>query len=347
VLTVTLFLITPAGAAVASVRTATDGGIGIRLLDVPANAGDDPRARLYIVDHLAPGTVIHRRVEVSNTTPSAQHVVLYPAAASVANGSFLGAEGHTPNDLSTWTSIDPSASDVPGGARLTGIVTIRVPSDAPPGEQYGVVWAEVRSTLEPGGGVIQVSRVGVRIYLSVGPGGPPPADFTIDSLTAERSPEGSPTILATVHNTGGRALDMNGSLELSGGPGGLSAGPFPATLGTTLGIGDTEAVTITLDPELPSGPWDARITLRSGLLVRTARATITFPVAGTAPPVHTAPVRPGWLYPAIAGAAIVLLGAAGLLVRTRRRRASEHRHPAGPASRPSSVATGKPAGLVR
>ena len=48
-------------------------------------------------------------------------------------------------------------------------------------------------------------------------------------------------VLATVHNTGGRALDMNGTLQLPAGPGGLSAGPFPANLGVTLAIGDTGA----------------------------------------------------------------------------------------------------------
>ena len=175
---------------------------------------------------------------------------------------------------------------------MTATVTITVPRDAAPGEQYGVVWAEARSAPIAGGGVTQVSRVGIRLYLSVGPGGPPAADFTIDSLTAKRSPDGRPTVLASVHNTGGRALDMNGTLRLSAGPGGLSAGPFPATLGTTLAIGDTEPVTIALDKRLPAGPWDARITLRSGLLERSARATITFPDTGASPPVNTtSPVR--------------------------------------------------------
>ena len=52
---------------------------------------------------------------------------------------------------------------------------------------------------------------------------------------------------------------MSGTLELSAGPGGLGAGPFPAELGVTLGIGDTERVSIALDEQLPDGPWDARI----------------------------------------------------------------------------------------
>ena len=104
----------------ASARAAAAGSIGLRLLDVPVTAANDPRAQIYIVDHLAPGTVIHRRIEVSNTTRSTAHVVLYAAAATIENGSFLGAAGHTPNDLSTWTSVDPAARSTspPAGSAM-------------------------------------------------------------------------------------------------------------------------------------------------------------------------------------------------------------------------------------
>jgi hypothetical protein len=340
----TVAVAAPAGAATATPRPASAGGIGLRLLEAPADAGNDPRARLYLVDHLAPGAVIHRRIEVSNTTASTAHISLYPAAASIQEGSFLGAAGHTPNDVSSWTSVDPETSDLPAGGLATATVTILVPSDAAPGERYGVVWAEVRSA--PGGGVIQVSRVGIRIYLSVGPGGAPAADFTIDSLIAERAPSGEPTVLATVHNTGGRALDMNGTLKLLSGPGGLSAGPFEANLGTTLAIGDTGSVTITLDEEIPAGPWDARITLRSGLLERTAAAIITFPVAGAAPSVRTSPVRPGWLTLIAAGLLFLFLtGIAALLLLRMRRPTLVDDHDAGAAT-PVSVGVSKPVGLV-
>jgi hypothetical protein len=323
-LALTAVVAAPASASTAAPssarRAAAAGGIGLRLVDAPVTARNDPRARVYIIDHLAPRTVIHRRIEVSNTTASTAHVDLYPAAATIAKGSFLGAAGHTRSDLSTWTSVRPGASDVPAGGRVTATVTITVPRDAAPGEQYGVVWAEARSAPIAGGGVVQVRRVGIRLYISVGPGGPPAADFTIDSLTAKRSPDGRPLVLATVHNTGGRALDMNGTLQLLAGPGGLSAGPFPATLGITLAIGDTEPVTIALDKRIPAGPWDARITLYSGLLERSARATITFPDIGTSPPVNTTSTRPRWLYPAIGGLLGLLLGIPALLVVLRRRR---------------------------
>jgi hypothetical protein len=62
---------------------------------------------------------------------------------------------------------------VPAGGRLTATVRIAVPKNAPPGEQLGVIWAEARSTADAAGSVVQVNRVGIRIYLSVGPGGAP------------------------------------------------------------------------------------------------------------------------------------------------------------------------------
>jgi hypothetical protein len=260
----------------------TIGGIGIRLLEAPVSGRDDPRAHVYIVDHLAPGTVIERRIEVSNTSASTQHVVLYAAAATIDDGSFVGAAGDEPNELSSWTTVRPGEFDISANANLVATVIIDVPTDAPPGEQYGVVWAEARPDAGAGGGVIQVSRVGIRLYVSVGPGGAPAADFTIDHLTARRSSQGQPTVSATVHNTGGRALDMSGTLQLSAGPGGVSAGPFTADPSKTLALGDTQSVSISLDEQLPAGPWEASLTLQSGLTKRTVEATITFPRAGLA-----------------------------------------------------------------
>ncbi len=282
-------------APVARARAITAGSMGVQLLEVPPSAHGDPRARLYIIDHLHPGTTIHRRIEISNTTASDLHVVMYPAAAAISQGAFAAAAAHTPSELSTWTSVRPGASNVLPGGHAIATVAISVPRDAPPGEQYGVIWAETRSSAPAGGGITRVSRVGIRLYLSIGPGGgggggggggAPASKFTIDSLTGKRSPDGQPEVLASVHNTGGRALDMSGTLRLSSGPGGLSAGPFPANLGTTLAIGATEPITIMLDRQIPDGPWHAQVTLRSGLIERSARATINFPATGTPRPTH-------------------------------------------------------------
>jgi hypothetical protein len=283
--------------------------VGIRLVDAPTNRSRDPRARQYIVDHVAPGTEITRRVEVTNNTAKIQTVQLYAGAGSVADGTFQFGEGRATNDLTSWTTIDPTAVHPSGGAKSQATVTIAVPRNASPGERYGVVWAELRAAAPTGGGVAVVNRVGVRIYLSVGEGGEPASDFGITTFEARRDANDRPIVAATVHNTGGRALDISGQLSLTNGPGGLSAGPFEAKVGTTLGIGQTEPVLVILDRAVPAGPWKARMVLHSGLTEREATAQITFPAAAASSSgrvtIHARAAQENRLLPVLA--AIVLL----------------------------------------
>lgn len=145
-------------------------------------------------------------------------MALYSAAASIGNGRFAFAEDRTSNELSTWTSIAPRGLTLAPHSSSMATVTVTVPDRASTGERYAVAWAEVTTTAPPGG-VSEVNRVGVRLYLSVGPGGAPPTDFTIDTLTTQRTAGGNPMVLAQVHNTGGRALDLTGDLRLTEGPG--------------------------------------------------------------------------------------------------------------------------------
>lgn len=314
------------------------GGIGLRLVEAPVTARDDPRARIYIVDHLAPGKVIERRVEVSNSTTSRHQVTLYSAAATIEDGVFVGAEGHTSNELSRWTTLTPGTVDIAAGEKRTATVKIAVADDAAPGEQYGVVWAEARSDPDAGG-VTQISRVGIRLYVSVGAGAAPAADFTVEALTPARTAEGEPMVTATVRNTGGRALDVTGTLTMSNGPGGLSAGPFPAELNTTLALGDTKNVTIILDDRLPAGPWDAVVALESGFTEGRGEATITFPEAGEAAAVPTdrgSALR--WLVIGGIAAAAMLIGLAGMRHIRRKRRGSRRHAPdtwQGPSGAPA------------
>jgi hypothetical protein len=298
------------------------GGIGVRLLEAPVDAKDDPRARSYIVDHLAPGTTIERHIEVSNTSASAQAVALYAASATIKDGAFVGDSGKAANPLSTWTTVAPGSADLPAGGKATITVTMAVPDDAAPGEQYGVIWAESRSD-PAAGAVTQVGRVGIRLYVSVGEGAAPAADFTIDTLTAGRTPDGKPMVSAAVHNTGGRALDLSGTLMLADGPGGLGAGPFTAEVGKTVALGATVPVAITLDSRLPAGPWKATVALESGLTKHSATASLTFPDVGMAAPVAPVPAlpaesrTPAWLLPLAIGIVCVL--AAGVLLVTLKR----------------------------
>jgi hypothetical protein len=257
----------------------SDQRIGIRLLDAPISRHDDPRAQVYVVDFLAPGTTIKRRVLITNGSSTMQHVAVFPGAASIDNNMFDAMSGIATNELTSWTSVDRSTVDIPAGRSTEVLVTIAVPRVASVGERFGVIWAQTTAATNTGSQIMMVSRVGVRIYLDVGTGGEPPSSFEITSLAAARTKDGQPEVLATVRNTGGRTLDMAGQLSLSDGPGGLSAGPFPATVGTTLLPGRTGKVEVLFDKRLPAGPWKVRLKLVSGAIERTVVATLTFPRA--------------------------------------------------------------------
>lgn len=305
---------------------APSGSVGIRLLEVPKNLASDPRARLYIIDHVAPGASISRRFEVSNGTTRALDIQLYAAGADVEGGEFRFADGRTQNELSSWTHVSPSSLAVPAKGVADGTVQINVPSDASAGERYAVVWAQLPPSKS--GGVTAVNRVGIRVYLSVGAGGAPPSDFVIVSLRAARTRAGRPEVLASVRNTGQRALDMSGDLRLTDGPGGLSAGPFTAQLGTTLGIGQTEDVHVLLDPRIPAGPWNAHLMLHSGLITRSAKAPMTFPATfgaqGEAIP--AVPDRGRQILLPISGSLLfLLLIAFGIFFVLKRRRDEEEK----------------------
>ena len=86
-------------AAVLAVATgpaqAKGSGLGIRLTQAPVDRRDDPRARSYIVDHVAPGTTITRAIQVDNGTNRQAGIDLYASAAEIrpspSVSSFLNA----------------------------------------------------------------------------------------------------------------------------------------------------------------------------------------------------------------------------------------------------------------
>jgi hypothetical protein len=275
----------PLFAGSATAAAPCQAGVGIRLLEAPTGTRD-PRALTYVIDHVAPGAVLTRRFEVCNGTNASTRLSFYPNAATIRDGHFTITEGRATNELTGWTAVSPSGATLAPNQRVTLTATIRVPKDATGGERYGVVLAELPATPNPQG-VAVASRVGVRIYLDVGGPKAPKSDFAVDTLQASRRADGTAIVTAQVHNTGARALDMRGSLTLRDGPDGLSAGPYPATLGTTLGPGQTEPVTVVLGKSITGGPWTARLTLTSGLLERRAEGKLTFPDAAgsVAPPV--------------------------------------------------------------
>ncbi|MGW7674447.1 COG1470 family protein [Streptomyces sp. NPDC054775] len=247
----------------------------MRLVDVPTSLVNDTRARQYVIDTLHPGMTIRRRVEVANTSNQPANVVMYPGAAKIRHGSFIGAFGRRRSELTSWISLDRHRLKVPAHSIARTSVTIRVPRDAAPGERYGVIWAQMSGGHGPG--VTLVNRAGIRMYLSVDGDNPPATKFRVDTMTAERDQAGRAIVKAQVHNTGGRALDLSGTLNLTKVRGSISAGPYAVQLGTTLAPGQSEPVTVVVTDQVANGPWKATLHLKSGLHEETYRARISFP----------------------------------------------------------------------
>ncbi len=143
------------------------GGIGIRIVEIPVAVKDNPQSSIYIVNRLSPSEVISQKIEVSNSTNSPMSVAIYPGAATNVIGTFAASPGATGNQLTSWISITPSQAVLPAHSYLTARVTFTVPSDAPSGEQYGVIWAATSSSGNLGN-ITNVNRVGIRIYAPIG-----------------------------------------------------------------------------------------------------------------------------------------------------------------------------------
>ena len=225
----------------------------------------------------SPGSRVTRQIEISNATDATADVTVFPAAASIVEDKFSFAPGSTGDPLSSWTTVAHSVLHLAPGATVLDAVTIKLPKRASSGERYAVVWAEVSAPSPTQGGVRLVNRVGVRMYVSIGKGGSPAAEFTVGVLVASRSANGNPLVAAKVHNVGQAALDITGELTLSHGPGGLSAGPFPFTLGTLLAPSHSTIAPVELGGQIPRGPWRADLTVSSGGTQRSSVTTITFP----------------------------------------------------------------------
>jgi hypothetical protein len=298
-------------------------GVGIQLLDAPVSRRDDPRALRYIVDHVAPGTLVERHILVLNRSSRSQVIDVYPGAATVEGEQFRFGEGRAANELTSWVGIERERLELDAGATARLGVRIQVAPKASSGERYAVLWASTRpDPAEASANVTQIQRVGIRIYLDVGPGGEPASSFTIGELLPARDGQGRPSVAIHVDNTGGRAVDLTGSATLSGGPAGLEAGPFDVVKGTTLGPGQPGTVTVRFPRELPNGPWTIRVELRSGATTADVTEHITFPDPGMAGEPGSLLTNP-WL---MAGVALLAVAGLALLVRRRPRKSSPSRH---------------------
>jgi hypothetical protein len=324
--TVAAAAVAPAAvAAVAAVGTPSKAPVqrfGTRLVDVPVSEANNPRGLRYIIDYLPTGTTIHRRILVTNHETRAAHFTVYADAAQISGEQFHGDTGATRSELTSWISVQHSALTLAAGASEMDLVTIKVPAGATAGEHYGVIWAQQESHVSgtTNFGVNEIVRLGIRIYLAVGHGGAPPTVFSIASMAGSRSAQGQPSLVVHVDNTGGRAVDLDGTVRLTGGPGGTNAGPFPSQQIITLAPGQDGTMTFAPPKSLPDGPWQAKVTLTSGITTSVATGTVQFG-AVTASTFHLG--LAAWA--GIVLGVVVLLGA--LAVFLVRRHGLRNRHP--------------------
>ncbi|MFD7613716.1 hypothetical protein [Streptomyces sp. NPDC059828] len=270
----------------------------IRLADTPvAGRVPDARALRSVVDHLKPGATVEHQVEVANNTRQRRAVELYPADARIKGNRFVFSPGRSANELTGWVTVTPSTLTLAPGQKAKAKVKLVVPATASTGERYAELWAQAKeparaaaasaapaaSALSSASAASAVSaegsgeRVGVRMYVHVGKGAEPPSAFRVGAYRVHRTESGMPVLTAQVRNTGGRALDLSGALELTEGPGLMNAGPFPIRPGTTLPPGGIGTVTAGLDPLLPDGPWDVTLGLESGKAKQQVSANLTLP----------------------------------------------------------------------
>jgi hypothetical protein len=274
-------IIAPAASALASPAPGA-GSFGVRLYDVPDGDAHNTRDLEYITDVLRPGSVISRRILAVNREARTVRFTVYPDAAKITKGSFVGQAGETRSELTTWIHVQRRVLVLHPGQQALDRITIRVPRVATRGEHYGVIWVQQTALMRRATGpqIREVARVGVRIYLGVGQGGALPTQFRITSLRGAIT-AGQPTVVAHVTNTGGQAVDLAGTTVLSGGPGGATVAAVHERQVVTLAPGQSGTLAFLEHRGLPDGPWTAKVALVSGFTHATVTSSLDF--AGAVP----------------------------------------------------------------
>ncbi|WP_149181850.1 hypothetical protein [Streptomyces sp. TRM49041] len=159
---------------------------------------------------------------------------MYPGATGIRKGGFFFPLNGKRNELARRISLDRTSLDLKPDAearmRRSGF---RGRLGKANGTQSSGSSA-VRP--RPAGQRGLTNRVGVRVYLDIGPGGEKPSDFRITKLIFARGPGGVPQLRARVRNTGARAVDISGRLILKEGPGDAPAAATGTKAKVLLGV---------------------------------------------------------------------------------------------------------------
>lgn len=271
--------------------------------------------RANFVYDVTPGQELHDTLVVTNRGAAALQLGVYAADARTTTSGQLDLlpAGETSVDLGTWIQADVTALTLEPGASAQVPFTLRVPSDARPGDHSGgLITSSVGA--DEGSTVLLDRRLALRVYARVA-GEIEPAvrvdDVRVDH-DATAVPFGASTVVVryTLTNTGNARVVPDDAVTVSGLLG-QSSGP--------VGAGDAVEV-------LPGSSVEREVTLTGfrplGRIGATVDVLATAVGVGGGASTAAAAQLTVWAVPwsGLALVVLALLAAGWLVLRARRRR---------------------------
>lgn len=288
--------------------------------------GADPRAAFLF--ELAAGQQVSDSITVKNQSDAPLTLQLYPADAfnAAGGGGFaLRQQDEENTDVGSWVTVSKSEVRLRPGQEVDVPFTMKVPSNATPGDHAGGIVAlnaEVDGTQQADGGVtVGIRRaVGTRIYTRIQ--GPLNPSLTITSLTAEMTEKGqvpfltsgTATVTYTILNSGNLRISADQALRVTG-----------------LFGRDVAA------PELPGVPEilpGQQVTLVQQVTGLPAMDVLSFRLDLTSPEASAGADTTLWVIPWLFLLGLLLLILAIVAIRWWLRRRADRTPPVAPASSP-------------
>jgi hypothetical protein len=289
----------------------------------PSSQNGHPGKAAFVYYNVAPGSVIHDYVGVTNySTKPVTFAVFAADAINTATGGYDAlAQTQKSIGIGSWVNLTQTAVTVSPDAEANVPFTITVPAAATPGDHDGAILAQLASvkTTTKGERFIVNRRVGSRIYLRVV--GPLHPHLAIDHLTAGYNGSinpvgrGSVKVSYMVRNTGNVALAGSQRLTVGSLFGTLVTGTARSIV--NLIPGQSLAVQTVLKGVLPVGPLHAHVTLAP--TAPAGPTSLGIPPLPSAVPVVHASVGL-WALPWTALLIIVVVVAGLVFWRKRRKR---------------------------
>jgi hypothetical protein len=237
----------------------------IRWAVQPSSANGPDGRKEFSYRDLAPGTVVHDYVAVTNFSQMPVTFTMYATDARNGNGGVLQLQpaAEKPTDIGSWVSLLKTTVTLKPNERVNEPFTLTIPSSATPGDHTGGILASIGVEESNATGPVKVDRrLGVPMYLRVT--GPLNAGIDVQSVSASYhgtyNPlgSGSTDVTLIVRNTGNVRLNLSPEISVNGLYWVKVAG-VDATVLPNLLPGATVQFTVHLDGVYPLGPMTAKV----------------------------------------------------------------------------------------